>query len=295
MQSVPHNNLPHEVVRVLATHGEVEVITGGSDAGGRVACAPFEDIVYLFVSKDSAIERGLLKVSRLSLSATAPDGSYAIRMSGRAHAGTEVGRHTIRGVLEPWVPDGVPIGRLLAVPFVAEEVEFIRGRGDEAVRHAGPTPAGKERPTELSIWIRTAFSGIAGVLAVLFTLIVVGWFVRQGAGFLGRPLALLFSLVAGLGLISGSRLFLVAWGYELWRVHRAVPSDAPWLVGGFMAPGEARMTGATALLSAMVALVPLAVIWGSELVTGVVLLSGVWLAGPAGVIHLAMGRPDPQR
>jgi len=293
--SVPANNLPADIVRVLATHGAVEVVTFAYEGAVRVACAPFEDIVYLLVVPGGATESALLKTTRVTVSAKAPDGSYQLRMEGRAHAGRMLNRHPMLSVIEPWCPEGVATNRLLVVSFIAEEIEFVRGEGDDARRHAGKTPAGRDRPTQGRIWFAAAMSGLSGYMSLLYVLACVFWFGVQGAEFLGRPLGLGLALAAGVGLLGGVRLFVLAQGFLGWRKMKASESDAVWLSGAFISPHEARMGGTLALFIGCASLATIAAIWGEGLFWKCFLASGVWLLAPAWALNLAMGRPEPRR
>ena len=291
----PGNNVPVNIVRVLATHGPVDVVTFAYEGAARVACAPFEDVVYLLITPGGATEKALLRTTRVTVSAKAEDGSYQLRMEGRAHAGRMLSRHPMLSVIEPWCPESVPTHRLLVIPFIAEEIEFVQGEGDESKRHAGLTPAGRSRPPSGRIWAGAAMSGLAGPMALLYLAAAVIWFGAQGTTFLGRPLGLTLALCAGIGLIAGLRLFVLAQAYLGWRAMKASESDAEWLIAGFFSPREARIIGAICLVIATASLSTIGFIWGEKLFWRVFLSSGAWLLGPAWALNLAMGRPEPRR
>jgi hypothetical protein len=292
--ALPTNNVPSEIIHVLASHGPVTVATYAHEGASTVGCAPFEDIIHLFVSPGSATEAALLKSSRMTVSAKAKDGSYQVRMEGRAHAGRILAGHPLLSVLEPWCPEGVPISRLLVVPFIAEHIEFVRGKDEAAKRNAGLTPAGHARPTPGRMWLAAAFSGMAGPLGYWILAWTTIWFGIQGNEFVGRPLGVVLAIVGGLGLVGGIRLFTIAQGFILWRKMRAGEDDAPWLLEGFFSPLDARLVGTAALTAAVAALGSIWMVWGSDLFWLVILGSGAWLCGPAWLIHLALGRPDPR-
>ena len=293
--STPGNNLPTNIVRVLATHGQVDVVTYQYEGASRVSCAPFEDVVYLLVTPGGSTEAALLKTCRVTVSAKADDGTYQLRMEGRAHAGRLLSRHPSLSVIEPWCPEGVPTHRLLVVPFVAEEVEYVQGSGDESRRHSGLTPAGRRRPSQGRIWVGTAMSGLAGPMAALYIAVTVLWFGAQGATFLGRPLGLTMALVGGLGLLAGVRLLVVAQAFMGWRSLRAAENEAEWLISGLISPREARILAVMCLSAAFASLFTIASIWGEGLFWRVFVASGAWLLGPAWALNLAMGRPEPRR
>mgnify|MGYP007063374568 CR=1 FL=1 len=293
--SAPHNNVPTNIVRVLATHGSVDVVTFAYEGAAKVACAPFEDVVFLLVTPGGATETALLKTTRVTVSAKAADSSYQLRMEGRAHAGQLLSRHPMLSVIEPWCPEGVATYRLLVIPFIAEEIEYVQGEGDEARRHAGLTPAGRQRPTQSRIWIGAATSGLAGPMIGLYIFMAVLWFGVQGATFLGRPLGLSMALCGGVGLLAGVRLLVLAQTYLHWRSMKASAGDAEWLISGFISPRETRIMAAACLFVAFASLFTIGTIWGEDLFWRVFLGSGAWLLGPAWVLNLAMGRPEPRR
>jgi hypothetical protein len=293
--SMSQLNIPTEVIRILASHGPVQVSTHAYEGANSATGAPFEDVFHLFFPTGSPTIGALLKSTQVEVSAKAADGRYQIRMKGRAHAGRCLAGHPMLSVLEPWQPEGVSPRQLVVVPFVAEHIEFIRGDADHHQRNAGLTPAGRERPSISRIWFMAAFSGMAGPLALWFVLASAFWFGLQGAEFLGRPMGLICALLAGLGLISGTRLLVISQGFLQWRNLRASRGDAPFLSEGFVSPHEARLVAATSLSVAAIALFAIWAVWGEDLVWRVVLGSGIWLCGPAWALHLAMGRPEPRR
>lgn len=293
--TVPENNVPPEVVKVLAAHGAVSIATYAHEGAAAVHCAPFEDIIHLFVPSGSPTENALLASTQLTLSAKGPDGEYQIRMEGRAHAGRPLSGHPLLRALEPWCPEGVSPYRLLAVPFVAEHIEYVRGDIENPQRNAGLTPAGRGRPARWRILIDTCFSGMARPLAVWVLAWTVLWFGAQGTEFVGRPLGVTLALTAGLGMLGGVRLLVLAQGFLAWRLHRANAVDGGSLVDGLLSPKDARLIAAGMLFVALLSLAIVGMIWGETLFWMVFLLSGVWLCGPAWVAHLTLGRPEPQR
>jgi hypothetical protein len=288
-------NVPAEVIKILASHGAVRVSVPGFEGAGQAAIAPFEDVLHLFVSPSSPLIAALLKSTRLEVAAKGDEGTYQVRMTGRSHAGRRMAGHPMSSVLEPWAPEDVPSHRWVVVPFVPEEIEFVRGDGEEVRRNAGLTRAGQERPPWSRIWLSVTYSGMAGVLALLFIVACTTWFGLQGADYVGRPIGLTLGLMSGLCLIGGTRLFVVAQGFIQWRLNRAARADAPWLSEGYLAPYEARLGGATLLAVAAIGLGSLWMIWGTEMVARIVIGSGIWLCLPAWALHLAMGRPEPRR
>jgi len=291
----PPNNIPTEVVRVLAGHGPVSVATFAHEGAAQVHCAPFEDIIHLFVHPGTPTETALLSSTQLTLSAKGDDGQYQLRMEGRAHAGRPLAGHPLLRALDPWTPEGVSAHRLLAVPFVAEHIEYVRGDPENPVRNAGMTPAGMKRQPRWRTLIDACFSGMARPFSIWVVLWTVLWFGAQGHEFVGRPLGVSFALMAGLGLLGGVRTLALAQGFLAWRKHKASAKDAGCLVDGLMSPREARIIAAILVTLGSVSQAIIGLIWGEQLFWMVFLFSGVWLCGPAWFAHLLLGRPEPQR
>ena len=287
-------NVPAEVIKLLANHGEVRVSVPGYDGGGLAAMAPFEDVLHLFIAPSSPIIKALLRSTKMEIAAKGEEGAYQVRMTGRSHAGRRMAGHQMASVLQPWVPEDIPAHRWIVVPFVPEEIEYVRGDGESTLRNAGLTRAGQERPAWTRIWMGATYSGMAGVLALIFIVACTTWFGVQGADYVGRPVGLTLGLISGLCLIGGTRLFVVAQGFLQWRENRAARADAPWLSEGYVAPHEARLGGGTLLSVAAIGLASLWMIWGNVMVMRVIIASGIWLCLPAWVLHLAMGRPEPR-
>ncbi len=289
------NNLPQVVIHTLSSHGPVEVTTVGNGITARLPCAPFEDRVYLFVVPGSGTEAGLLLHAGLRISAKAEDGAYTIRMSGRAHAGLPLSGHRDRSALEAWAPEGIPQGRILVVPFAAEDLEYVVGAGDEMNRYSGRTPVGISRDSPARDYTRVAVSGMALPMVVWTTLLYLGWLIAQGVRFDGREIAAGLGLVGGLGLIMGLRLIYVTRAFVQWRRGQASIADAPVLSEGLLAPAQAHRAAAVLLGLSALSLISLAMLWGSELVGVVVGVTGVWLIAPAWALHLLIGRPEAPR
>jgi len=290
-----HNNLPLVVIHALSSHGPVDVLTAGNGFSAQVPCAPFEDRVYLFVVPGSATEEGLLLQSEVHVSAKAADGSYAIRMEGRAHAGIPLSGHRDRSALEAWAPEGVPVHRLLVIPFAAETLEYVHGVGDELARYSGQTPVGISRGSLARDFVRAGLSGLALPMTIWTTVLYLGWLVAQGAVYPGRVFAAGLGLVAAFGVIAGVRLLVVSTAFGKWRKGMARLRDAPVLSEGLVAPGQAKRMAAFFLSGAALSLITLALIWGRQLVEVVLGLSGIWLVGPAWALHLMIRQPEAPR
>jgi len=283
------------VIHALSAHGPVEVTTVGNSSTTSLTCAPFENRVYLFAVPGGTTEAGLLLHSGLQINAKAADGSYTLRMSGRAHAGRLLSSHRERSALEPWAPDGVPMGRVLVIPFTAEEIEYLIGTGDEAERFAGKTPQGIGRDSTAREYLRAALSGLALPMVIWTVLITVVWLIVQGVHYQGREIACGLAVLGSGGLIGGLRLIYVSIAYGLWRKGQARAEDASVLSEGLIAPGQARRMAATVLGLSALSLLALALLWGSKIVGVVVGSTGVWLIVPAWALHLLMRQPEAQK
>ncbi len=288
------DNLPPDVIRVLSFHGPVEVFVGEDTGRGRAATAPFEDVVHLFVRRGSPLEAALLQSVEVDVQARAPDGAYALRMTGRAHAGQPLGRHPQRSALEPWLPEGASPATLLVAPFVAERVEFTRVEGAGEGRYHGPTPAGRERPGRWMTLARATFGGLAAPAAASAVLVPWGWLILQGEDYPNRPGALALAAVGGLGILGATRLLTLSLAFRQWRAGRARTSDAPVLTEALLAPVPATRLGLGLLLLGVAAIGTLSAAWEPAAAWVALLGNGAWLLGPAWVLHLLAARPDPR-
>lgn len=291
---MPRDNLPPDVIRVLSFHGPVEVFVGEDIGRGRATVAPFEDVVHLFVRRGSPLEAALLRSVEVDVQARDKDGAYSLRMTGRAHAGQALARHPDRSALEPWLPEGASPAALVVAPFVAERVEYSRVEGQGEGRYHGPTPAGMDRPRRFMTLMRAAYGGLAAPAAALAGLVPWGWLVVQGADYPGRPSAWALSAVGGLALLGGTRLLTLSLAFRQWRAGRARASDAPVLVEALLAPTPAAQAGGALLLLGVAAVGTLSAAWEPQVAFVAFLANGAWLLGPAWVLHLLAGRPDPK-
>ena len=154
--------------------------------------------------------------------------------------------------------EGARPERLLAVPFVALEVELVKEQGIEKTRFAGPTPAGKEAPGALRRWITVSlgehgrWAALAGMVCSFL------WFGYLGADFPYRGLAVALAWLAVLGLVGGIRLLGLSAAFRLWLRGKGDATRLGALRAGQLAPDQARMGGLLALAAALASLVGLA-------------------------------------
>lgn len=253
-------NLPDDIVRLLSFHGPVEVWTGKGEKAStaRVHLAPFDDELILLVPPHSLLNEGLLQSCHAMVTAKAEDQRYLLRLEGRAVSGRPVTAHPNRGSITPWLPEGQPPHRFLAVPFVADTVELIREEGQVRNRYAGPTPAGKRLPSEPRRWVAAALGGGGRFLTISSLVGSFLWFGFLGSDYPWRPVALIVAWVASLCLIGGIRLVGQSVAFNKWRRGDGALDDAPSLRDGLLAPDQARLGGIVSLLIASAAIAALA-------------------------------------
>ena len=125
---VPQDLLPPEVARILATRGKVQLVGGaiGKHASVRCGIAPFEDLLFLFIRPGTNVESALLESNEAQVNAKDPDGTWHVRMGGRAVAGVPLMKHERRLEMLPWVPEEENPQGLIVVSFWPEELEYVR-------------------------------------------------------------------------------------------------------------------------------------------------------------------------
>ncbi len=279
--------IPAEVVRLLATHGLVQVVTGPPDAHASesLALAPFEDLIYLFARRRSPTEAALLKSTNLRLSARDPEGKYTIHMTGRGVAGCSVISNRRRLELLPWMPEDMDARTTLAIPFWPEELEYTRAAAGEDERFAGKTPAGIKAPPTARRWRDLSYGGIWP--AVLFSLVCIWIFLgAQGPDYPLRFVALGVSGFASVSLLGGFRLWYRGAAFRQWRQGRCHPEDAGLMVLGLLSLREVmRSAFQLLLLGSLLSLSLLS--WGGILWLVTLSSTLLWLLGPLWLLHLA--------
>ncbi len=281
-------NVPPDVIKVLSFHGLVEVFAEGPAPRPveRVGCAPFDDQVVLFLRPGGAVEEALRWSTRLDVQARHKDGDYSLRMVGRAHPGVRLTRERDRHAMEPWLPDGVLPGSVLATHFVPEHIEFVRTEAGEKVRYHGPTAAGQAAPGEVARWLRAASSGSAAIAvfsSIVLPFLYLGY---QGSEYLGRPLATILAVGGALSLAFGTRLVLLHYAYEQWRAGKVAIAESSWVGDGLLASRQCVSVGLGALGIGLLATLVAKVLWDDELALVVFGSSLAWILGPASAIHL---------
>jgi hypothetical protein len=286
---MPDVNIPSDIVRVLSFHGPVEVVAHGGDPMPmeRVAVAPFDDSLVLFLTPGGAVEYALGWDVQLEVQARHLDGNYSLRMVGRAHPGVRASRARDRHSLTPWLPDGRGPTQVLATRFIPEFIEFVRTEADDKVRYHGPTPSGKKAPSTSQRWILTGASGSAGI--GIFTAFVIPfvWLGYLGAEYPVRPLAAFITIFSAEAWVFGLRFLVVYFAYVTWRSGR-LPIEESSLVGQGLIP--ARMCVRVGLALIALALLGTAIawaVWDATLAKVLIGSSLIWILAPSWAVHIA--------
>lgn len=289
-------NLPEDIVRLLSFHGPVEVWTGHGElaATARVHVVPLDDELILLVPPQSPLVPGILQTSAAHLTAKAEDQRYMLRLQGRVIAGRLVSAHANRLAITPWLPEGKAPHQFLAIPFVADQVELVREEGQVRNRYAGPTPAGRALPKAPVRWGRAALGEAGRWLAIGSMVLLFLWFGYLGSEQPWRPLGVVVSWIAAIGLIAGTRLLGQSAAYQKFLRGDGRAEDSPAILSGWMAPGEARQGGVVALLAAAVALCVLAFMHrGGQTILVVLVASGFPVLAAAWLLHGTVGSKEP--
>lgn len=277
---------------MLANHGPTHVLTGPPNhrMGARCLVAPFEDCLFLLLDEGSDALDGLLEDIRVDLQARHPDGDYALHLTGRGAAGLPVMSHPRRLEILPWLPEQGSPRSLVACPFWPEHVSFQRRAGGRTENFQGATPGSRELPSPVGRMSRLAFEGAFHV-PVLGSLLCWGWVVRMGPDTALRYVALALMVPAIFLLFGGARLAWRAASFHRWRSGRLLPSDAPLLVDGLLAPRAVRRVASLALGLGTALLLPLA-LWGPATVLVTLGATMLWVLGPVWLAHLAQSAAE---
>lgn len=286
------DNLPADLIKLLSFHGPVEVWVGppSDRRAASVGVAPFEDVVFVLLPRGSGAEKALLRSCRAELVARAKDRSYTLKLLGRAQASLPVTSHPRCGEILPWVPEGLEPHRLLAVPLVPEEIEYVTTDGKTSDRRAGATPAKKDKIVWWKLAGMVAFGGLAIPFALAVPVVSWAWLAWQGPEYPLRSIAFGVSAVSGLSAVAASRLWALAFAFGRWRKGKADPDDAPYLTDGYLAPRESQTLAAICAVVAVVGWFVLAWLWGTDLALVSVVPSGFWLLVPTWWLHLSTSK-----
>ena len=282
--------LPSEVVRVLATHGELNLTVGRADdhpAAARALSAPYEECLFLFIRPDTPAEKKLLWDCRAAVDAIHAEAGYSVRLKGRAVAGPRVMSHRRRSELVHWLPAEANPRVWVAVPFYTERVEYTRSGSNE--RFVGETIAGRTAPSLGSRWFYAAFDG----LQIWALLGAVGiWMVTVGVGaeWPVRAAGQLVGTVSALSLMAAGRLWYQARLFLTGRAGNGEAPEAPMLDQGFLAPMSVMTAaGILALFGALLAIsLPL---WSWTLMGTSLFFSFAWIQWPLWVTRIFRAEP----
>ena len=288
------NELPAELVRILAYHGAVELRVdpdqGEASAVERASVAPFDDKIIVFLHPRGPVRAGLLRSSVLELQARAPAGEYALRLLGRGWLVGPVARAPDRSALEPWLPEVPQAHQLLIAELTVDHIEMSLGTGEKRQRFFGPTPAAQVRGRRPPRLLRLGFGGAGVLTALLATALPFVYLGVMGADFPGRPAAVVLS--AGFGLIgafAGRHLSLAL----LWPGYAAGTAELKQVAGlreADTAPHEARERGLALTALWVLGTACITLIWGPTLGAITALANLSWVLVPAAALSSFGGR-----
>jgi hypothetical protein len=277
------NLIPEPITRILALHGPVHVSSGlgPQRVSVNVHCAPFDDLLVLFVPGRSPLVAALERDPRVDLHVQGGDTNYTVRMQGRAVDTGTSGGHERRMELVPWLPEGTTLQRFRAVELVPERIEYGYDEGEERRYFQGATAA-NETPSNTGRWLRLCFGGLIPAVAVAF-LGLWGWIAVQWYPWRLVPLGV--ALVAALSLMAASRIAHRILGYRSWQRGKGSRQAGGGFSEGLVPLHRAKIVAGALLVVSLAALVFCGVGWSGEL-TGIALAaSQLWVLVPLWVIR----------
>lgn len=287
-------NVPTDIIRVLSLHGQVQLVAGppGKEGSIRAECAPYEDVIFLFVRPRAEIVAKTFKHCAAQLYARRDDGEYQLVMRGRAVAGPNVMAHPRRSDLLPWVPEGANPRGFIAVSFFCEELEFTRRERENDRLYQGKTPLGQDAPPMGRRWFKAAFGGVLHVTGLSLALIWA-YLLFQGPEYPYRVIALAVATVAILALQAGARLWYRSTAFLRWREGRAHEDEAGQYTTGLMAPEPSRQLSAILTVLGLVLCAALAM-WPERLALVTFGVSFAWVQWPLWFLHFSQDAPEPR-
>ena len=211
------NLIPEPITRILALHGPAQVACGlgPKRVSVNVHCAPFDDLLVLFLPARSPLIAALERDPRVDLHVQGGDTNYTVRLQGRGVDTGACGGHPRRMELVPWLPEGSTLQRFRAVELVPERIEYGYDEGEERRYFQGVTAAA-ETPGSVGRWLRLCFGGLVPAVALAF-IGLWGWIGWYGQWYLLRPVALVLALVTSLGLMAAARIGHRLLGHRSWQ------------------------------------------------------------------------------
>ena len=281
--------LPPEILRLLASYGPVRLTCGEGQGALSVRChlAPFEDTLILFVDPEAPALRQLLESPRAQVGLTVEKENISLIMHGRAVQGLSVMSNPRRSELLHWVPEGVDPRRVLAVSFWAESLSYRKG--DETIE--GSTPLGRARREASKVWLDQCFTGI--VPAVVFSMVCMWlWVAYAGSGdFVWQFYGLLLSCAFLVSLQVGTHLLYRAGCFRRVLLGRCLPGSSPILADGLLSYRSCLRAGWALLILALG--LGFGVYAIDSVLVGVAMAASLlWILWPLWVVHLLQQTPE---
>jgi hypothetical protein len=279
------NLIPEPITRILALHGAAQVACGKGPRRVSVAvhCAPFDDLLVLFVPARSPILAGLERDPQLDLHVQGGETNYTVRMQGRGIDTGASGGHARRMELVPWLPEGSTLQRFHAVELVPERIEYAFDEGEERRYYQGTTAAA-DTPGAAGRWLRLCFGGLVPAVAVAF-LGLWAWIGWYGQWYMLRPVALLLSLSSCLALVAAARIMHRLLGHRSWQKGKVPRHMGSMLSEGLLPVRRAVILAAVLAVGAAAALIFCGVAWGPELAGITIVATQLWLLVPLWVLR----------
>ena len=294
-KSAAREVIPDEILRILSLHGPVQLVGGapGREVSARCHVAPFEDLLFFFVTRRAPVAQALLAHTNAEVHCKDDDKGYQIHLKGRALAGPMVMAHPRRLELLPWLPDGASPAGFAVVEFYCEHVDYLKRKEDGSeLRYKGKTPLGMHAPAMGTRWSRIAFGGITPVVVLSLAAI---WFylAYMGADYPMRWFALGIAWLGCLLMQAGARFWFRGTAFLRWREGRAHRDECGSLLGeALLAPKPLRDLASMASIAGVLCTLGLYA-WPDGLLPWVVFGSScVWIMWPLWVLHLSQSEPE---
>jgi hypothetical protein len=284
--------LPDEVVGRLVGSVPVRLVVGepGRTVSAPVSVAPLHRQLYVVVRRGTIVEEALLHSSRAELVAEAPDQEWTVKVTARGVPGRTVLGDSRRAELVHWLPEGVAPAALTTVRLEPEHVEYVRGRGADRQRAAGPVPEGAA-PPPATAWTRLATDGVVVWIAPMFAAQWLSLLIlRDSPDY--RLFFWLLMMAAGVGMLGGVTLWRQYTLFVRWREGLASDEDAEMMLRGWEAPERVRSAGLLGIAGGLMLASVVAVVAGWQAAVVTLLTSGLPLLFPFYWIRHAMRRSD---
>lgn len=270
-------------VRFTAWNGEDMVTL-------QASVAPLHRQLYVLVPLGGEMEAALLSDGRAEISAESKEENWNLRVTGRAVAGRSASGDPRRSELVHWLPENQNPNRLLAVRFLAEQMDYSRSQGNDRTRAAGPVP-GRKVPSPAARWTRMAIRGTLGWVPVMGLTLWGGlltWADPPYRTFTVLTLMILVSvsLYGGVGLLGRYTSFL------RWREGLVKEEEVPEFMRGWLPPRQVFRVGAALVVLGEFSLPLLWLLLSREVALLSFFASGVWIWAPWHVVRYLFRRSD---